>query len=115
MSTVHAILHLLGPSKEEVVPARAIKRITLETETAMDFSAVKLPLIAGGYLDWPTALPHAWLPCCLRVPAFRDMFMQALAKHPCSFQRPWSLVLYIDEITPGNVLRPDNTRKVTAF
>ncbi len=115
MSTVHAILHLLEPSKEEVVPARYIRQTTLEKEIALDFSTVKLPLIAGGYLDWPTALPHAWLPCCLRVPAFRDISMQSCAKHPSSFQRPWNLVLYLDEITPGNVLRPDNKRKITAF
>ena len=110
MSTVQNILHLLEPSQEEVVDVR----LTLEKEIAMDFSTVKLPLIAGGYLDWPIALPHAWLPCCLRVLAFRDIFMQALARHPCSFQRPWNLVLYLGEITPGNVLRPDNKRKVTA-
>ena len=81
----------------------------------MDFITVKLPLIAGGYLDWPIALSHAWLPCCLRMPAFRDISMQSLAKHPSSFQRPWNLVLYLDEITPGNMLRPDNKRKITAF
>ena len=29
--------------------------------------------------------------------------------------RPWSLVVAHDEITPGNVLRPDNARKFTSF
>ena len=30
-------------------------------------------------------------------------------------ENPWSLILAHDEITPGNLLRPDNTRKFTAF
>ena len=30
-------------------------------------------------------------------------------------ENPWSLILAHDEITPGNLLRPDNTRKFTSF
>jgi hypothetical protein len=34
---------------------------------------------------------------------------------PSSFDQPWSIVLYLDEITPGNISAPMNSRKFVAF
>ena len=59
MSTVHAIVQVLESGTEAVVNPTQI----LATEVDMKFTTTKLPLIAGGYYDWPVALPHAWLPC----------------------------------------------------
>jgi len=35
--------------------------------------------------------------------------------NPCSLARPWRLIFYVDEASPGNLLSVDNTRKVHAF
>ena len=45
---------------------------------------------------------------------FSQFFKSRLAEHPPSPRVPWSLILYSDEITPGNVLAPDNRRKIQA-
>ena len=80
-------------------------------------STVHLPFeAAGATFKWPlvhcrNGLPHALSNC----PGFKHRFLEALAARPSSAASPWRLVLYIDEITPGNVLRPDNKRKDTAF
>ena len=36
----------------------------------------------------------------------------AAAKHPCSFQTPWDMVIIFDELAPGNKLHCENRRKL---
>jgi len=50
-----------------------------------------------------------------RCPGFEKMFSAALARSGNSRSSPFRLVLYLDDITPGNVLKLDNLRKVTAI
>ena len=38
-----------------------------------------------------------------------------LVKHPCTPQNPWGIIIYNDEISPGNQLLHHNPRKVQAF
>ena len=42
----------------------------------------------------------------------RALFQDRLAVHPCSLERPWSIILYSDGVTPGNVLAVANNRKL---
>lgn len=42
---------------------------------------------------------------------FRRFFKQRLLESPPSPEHPWHIILYTDEITPGNVVAPINTRK----
>lgn len=44
--------------------------------------------------------------------AFRRLFRNLWDNRPCSSDHPYGLVVYCDEITPGNVLAPDTTRKM---
>jgi hypothetical protein len=88
----------------------------LATTSAVVTRRVGLPLVAGGVFQWPVALPQDLLPYCYsECGGFRSIVTEALAKHPCTLRSPWRLILYCDEITPGNPLRPDNKRKMTAF
>ena len=48
---------------------------------------------------------------CKSCTPWSDAVKQACEKHGCCL----SIILYCDEITPGNPLRPDNKRKLTAF
>ena len=42
---------------------------------------------------------------------FRSVVRQALEAHPCTQDEPRHLIVYGDEVVPGNVLRLDNKRK----
>ena len=42
---------------------------------------------------------------------FSQFFKSRLAEHPPSPRVPWSLILYSDEITPGNVLAPTTAER----
>ena len=60
--------------------------------------------------------PHAILyHCLLTVEPFWVFFESRLALHPCAPATPWHLVLYTDEVLPGNVLAPLTLRKSQAI
>lgn len=44
--------------------------------------------------------------------AYAAMLQAALHERPPSLDRPWRFAVYSDEVTPGNVMAPDNLRKV---
>ena len=48
----------------------------------------------------------------LRSEPLKKVFVEALRKNPSSVSVPWNIVLYTDEITPGNPLKATNKRKV---
>lgn len=48
--------------------------------------------------------------CCYMSQLLRITF----AVHPCTPLRPWSMILYSDEVVPGNVLRQENLKKLLA-
>ena len=49
--------------------------------------------------------------CC----GFRDMLRERHQANPSSASSPWSLILYTDEVTPGNPLAPVIGRKIQAI
>lgn len=76
---------------------------------------VKLPLLSGGTFDWEVLCPRKALALAVDAnKSFRSFFEAALRKRGTAAP-VWHVILYHDELTPGNVLRPDNKRKVTAF
>ena len=57
--------------------------------------------------------PFAMLYAALDKSAnMRALFQDRLAVHPCSLERPWSIIMYSDEVTPGNPLSAANRRKL---
>jgi hypothetical protein len=62
------------------------------------------------YIDPAAFLSHA----CSSCPCYAQRMNTTFAAHPSSWQQPWRLVLYLDEISPGNQLKSDNRRKVWA-
>jgi len=74
---------------------------------------VDLPLASGGMFKWPLLRPDLLLQHTVRSsPAFARAFTEALRTCPSTSENPWSLMVFFDELTPGNVLRPDNRRKI---
>lgn len=77
---------------------------------------MKLPTVGGGVFEWHYLRPQAVLAEAVRnSPGLSDAFEAARQAKPCTPQSPWSLVVYFDELTPGNALRPDNKRKTMAI
>ena len=74
--------------------------------------AEELPLIAGGSWTWEFADPNRLLSLLVHEsPALQDLFEQALARYPCSQERPWQLVVGFDEFIPGSKLKTHSERK----
>ena len=73
---------------------------------------LRLPCSDGSETDLviahPTALLWEALSTCS---SFSSFFKSRLEAHPCTFENPWNLVLYTDEVTPGAVLAPLVSRK----
>ena len=41
----------------------------------------------------------------------RKFLTQVRSNRPSSFRRPWNIVIYSDEVTPGDPVKPRNDRK----
>jgi len=111
-TAVQHILELLDP---DLAGRRSVAN-TLEQQLAQVQSNIQIPLTAGGHFNWTITLPQDLLPCIVKKCAgWEHILSIALQKFPPSPGRPWRFLLYLDEITPGNPLRPDNQRKIVAF
>lgn len=44
----------------------------------------------------------------------KALVLKQLARAPCTMEQPWHIILYSDEVTPGNVHAPSNNRKFQA-
>jgi hypothetical protein len=74
---------------------------------------VQLQLEDGNMFAWTLGSPVKVLQTHrLESTSFRNLFEALMAKSPSTQQNPWNLVLYHDELTPGNVLKPMNGRKI---
>ena len=72
-----------------------------------------LPAASGGdpitvYFAAPFAL--LWHVCSVSKP-FWHFLKERLAAHPSTAASPWKIIAYSDEVTPGNVMATDTTRK----
>lgn len=77
--------------------------------------AIELPMEDGSTFQWEFASPVKLLRLMLDTCAvFRDMFLRTTAA-AVGRHEPLSIILYHDEFTPGQVLKPDNRRKTTSF
>lgn len=70
----------------------------------------------GGQITVPVLHPGAMLQyVVLHCKAFSDLLQQTLRDRPATHNRPYGLVWYSDEITPGNQLKHQNFRKMQAI
>lgn len=77
---------------------------------------LRLPRHSGGEFNWPVAsLPKLVQQLSTQCAGFRGVLSEALRHHPAGPGHRWHLVVYLDEVVPGNVLAPDNKRKIMAF
>ena len=70
----------------------------------------------GTTVDLPMACPFSSVVYALEESdSFRSFFKHRLSLKPSSPEDPWTIVLYCDEVTPGNPLSTSNRRKFHAF
>jgi len=92
----------------------------MQSEAATPYGPIlrKVQVIAksGGYKQMSAASPFASLWTAVTACAnFRAFFQSRLQNKPPTPEEPWHLVLYSDEVTPGNVLSTNNKRKFQAM
>ncbi len=85
-----------------------------ECKHLMEELTVPVPRAAS--FRWPVvSLPQVLVWLTSTCIAFRRLLIQLYEKHRPTPAKPWSLLVYGDEATPGAVLRQDNRRKTMAI
>lgn len=85
----------------------------VSTEFGKVHHNIELPLEAGGTFAWKVCrMDRLLLYFATESAEFRASLVRALDN---AGPRPLSCILYLDEIVPGNILRPDNRRKFWAI
>ena len=99
---------------EEAISRQACNKAALASISGC-LQKLSLPLVKGGEWVWHYLLPQAVLQKSLaESSSVAEVYRNALLKRPSSSESPWSLIIYFDELTLGNALRPDNRRKTMA-
>lgn len=112
---IETIKKLFRRSDEE--PARGSEAFgdfrTAEKSLLSDVGAtVQLPTEAGEPFDWVIADPARLLK---RYVQQGSSLQRALGRTDSRLGAPLHLVIYADEVTPGNIIAPDNRRKIMMF
>ena len=95
-----------APIKDLSLTARQIDKAVLEFWN--EFSTTH----KVGTFEWEFASIAGLLSVTVeRSSDFRSLLRRAFAETPSAHTRPWGMIWYADEITPGNVLRQENLRK----
>ena len=97
----------LRQARDSITATQTIHGPLLQHMTCLDLD--------GGPVQIPITHPLACLTHALEAStSFRKFFRQRLADRPATPENPWTIVIYSDEVTPGNVLALANDRKFQA-
>lgn len=108
-----ALSSILAAIKEDPsVLDEGISRREIGREVMLAYDSVSttlaLPLKNGSVFEWSVAAPRLILPyLCEASEAFRRIM--------ATVERRYSLILYVDEFTPGDPLHPETCRKTAGF
>lgn len=117
-----ALQGVLQEIRQKGLPAassrRSIKRarenaVRASTSYGELFQKISIPTEGGPNVELEIVSPAPFLDHVMRnCTAFANYFIAKHNKRPSSVERPWRIVLYTDEVSPGNQLKVDNRRKV---
>ena len=92
---------------DDGISARSVGRQAMDAFDTVS-TTLALPLENGSVFDWSVAEPRLLLPyLCEASEAFRRIM--------ASVEQRYSLILYVDEFTPGDPLHPETCRKTAGF
>jgi hypothetical protein len=112
-----ALCSIVARLKEESVDSLTRREIqsVVNKEYAKVHGSVQLPLTKGGPFHWDICRPDSLLSYFIKEsPPFKKA-VESVAHRAGPRGTPLHLIFYVDEITPGNILRPENKRKFAAF
>ena len=71
----------------------------------------QLPLASGAFLmvEMAALAPSLYVAC--HTASFSTLVLDTLRTVESTPEKPWGLIVYGDEIVPGNIIAPDNLRK----
>ena len=96
--------------RKEIRQARD-KQVDAKTEYGLVLMTLSLECIVGTYIDMYVLNPFAQLWVAAQCEGFSLLLEETLRNHPCSADEPWNVILYSDEVVPGNQLSFHNLRK----
>ena len=105
----------VGSSRQDIAAAR--DSVTdVDTPYGKLHQQLKIPSTSGNELtlEIQAPFPSLWQACRVSA-AFSAMLQRMHAAKPSSLEEPWKLVLYCDEVLPGNQLGYKSARKFWAF
>ncbi len=110
-NTLQSVLKVLRANPEVMDVNREDGMAALEGLFASVRRTETLTLKDGTTFHWDFADPNLLLARTLRESAaLRRLYVDALARHPCSMALPWSLIVIFDEFTPGSIAHPQLER-----
>ena len=118
-----ALAHILSEAQRNSLPkgSRAVIRKSRDalvqevTPYGPLHTTMQLPRVSGGVPDLEIQDPVAFMTyMCLHSASYSDMVRRTHEINPSSPSSPWSVVIYNDEVTPGQQLTKVNTRKFQA-
>ena len=84
-----------------------------DTPYGQVLDAIQVKSKAGEDILFPIVNPHAHIHTAFSSGGgFQKLLKERLIAAPPTPETPWRLILYSDEVVPGNVLSHDNRRKV---
>ena len=117
-----ALSQILQIAEHEELPGSStrkdIRRARDETVAQMTpygplHQKITIPTSNGTDLDVEVQHPCAMLwHLCAKSQCFSELVSRTMASNPCTILEPWNLMLYADEILPGNQLAYKNARKM---
>lgn len=73
---------------------------------------ISVPLVSGAVRQFATVCPFAMLWVGAQTLHFRALLNAVITRRPSTPDKPWHIVLYSDEVTPGNNLKASNHKKL---
>jgi len=120
-SALAAVLSLPRDELPEAVDRRLIREARddiafTNTPYGPVHQTIEIEMQDGKKRDVEVQHPAAMLyQLCLVSTCFSDLIIRTMHRYPCSVDKPWSVIIYSDQVSPGNQLLAVNTRKVWAF
>ena len=105
---------LEGPSRRQDFQQARDAVVLEDTSFGPMLVKVQVSKIDNTRMDVHVAHPFAVLEFSLKNNNFKELFQRRLRAKPCTLDAPWHIILYSDEVTPGNVHAPLNKRKFQA-
>ena len=104
--------HLPQVSTRKAIREARNKHVTMATPYGPVHQRIDLGGGVSAEVQHPMAMLYA---ASASSPAFAVLLRRALSRFPCSPVSPWELILYTDEVSPGNQLAYAHERETWAW